>query len=273
MASASTSNQNDEIDSNGTQTNDEDKNNNKNECSQCGATFKHPSSLSRHKKKHQNNNTSAADDDDSYTCQTCFKTFERKDNLLKHLKNVACQPPSIKETEWKCPTCLKVFNRKSNHTRHVQLHDKENNKLICTVDGCGRVYTRPDKLAEHVKSHSTGGSVKVKVSIPKRIKGKFRKRLFEMDNAADIALATSDNFDLFGGSILEDTDESFSLSMAVDSTSSTTMLRDITPSQFDTSGEYDLDDHSNLTPSSNIPDYLSSTIDITTQEHEYFEVR
>ena len=224
MDSGSISKANEESGSTCPEANDLD---NGNKCIQCGSTFKHASSLSRHKKTHAttNNSNSNASSCQPHTCHICLQSFQRKDNLLKHKKLVKCKPPAIKQTEWICPICSKTFGKKSNLDRHVKLHDKENNNLICSVDGCGRVYKRPDKFAAHVKSHSITG--KVAVPIPVRLKANFRKRLFEMDNAADIALATGDNFETPGEYLDDDADNSFSLSMAVDSTSSTTVLWDV----------------------------------------------
>ena len=66
----------------------------------CEKTFEHHSSLSRYKRYHSQNTTGS-----EYTCTTCFKSFGRKDNLLKHLNKGLCKSPC---TVFRCDDCGKV---------------------------------------------------------------------------------------------------------------------------------------------------------------------
>ena len=50
-------------------------------CVECNKIFLHLSSYSRHKKSHSHANIA------DHTCETCSKSIDRKDNLLKHLKH------------------------------------------------------------------------------------------------------------------------------------------------------------------------------------------
>ena len=99
----------------------------------------------------------------------------------------------------------------------------------------------------------------------KLMEGKFRKRSFGADNSADLALATSDNFDTSGESTMEDSTEGFSLSMALPSTSSRNHSfngkEDINPLQGPDSNHIDFTNHSWNHSCIATEDYLSSAMD------------
>ena len=85
----------------------------------------------------ENTNTSRKE----YVCRKCQKTFEKKGQLLGHLRNVHLELIS------KCDLCCKTYSNKYNLARHKRIvHDKIKNK-IC--QSCGKYYEKLRDVLKH----------------------------------------------------------------------------------------------------------------------------
>ena len=82
----------------------------------------------------------------SFTCETCEKTFKRKEHLLSH--------KTVHEDakEFVCKLCGSSFKRPNFLLRHIRrTHDKSKEKFQCEL--CGAKYTLKDNLQRHMKHH------------------------------------------------------------------------------------------------------------------------
>ncbi|XP_055701368.1 early growth response protein 1-like isoform X3 [Phlebotomus papatasi] len=81
------------------------------------------------------------------TCDTCGKTFKRKEHLIQHLKLHAGLRP------FKCEEvgCNKTFSRKEHLMRHVVSHT---GKKMFSCEFCHKFFSRKDNLNKHKRTHS-----------------------------------------------------------------------------------------------------------------------
>ncbi|XP_028039632.1 zinc finger protein 77-like [Bombyx mandarina] len=96
-------------------------------CSQCGSKRR-----CRHRAQ------------SSHTCQFCSKVFTRKFNFLLHVKR------HLGQRDWTCPGCGAL-----QLTRwHAERHCKPKTRHVCSVLGCGKMFTTKTNLNIHVRTHN-----------------------------------------------------------------------------------------------------------------------
>ena len=101
-------------------------------CSYCELVVNHVDDLCQHLKKHSlplaftastRNYTVASsgkrdDSDVDYTCKVCHKSFQRRENLVGHMKQ-------HKEKTFACHICFKKFTYKCNMQNHLRTHSDD----------------------------------------------------------------------------------------------------------------------------------------------------
>ncbi|CDH52766.1 predicted protein [Lichtheimia corymbifera JMRC:FSU:9682] len=95
------------------------------------------------------------------TCEECNRSFENYRVYFAH-KVVFHQCQEI-ECPW--ADCNERFTTKKRFYRHIHNHNCAQNKLACPVEGCPRLFARPDYLREHVNT------IHKKEVIPCRVEG------------------------------------------------------------------------------------------------------
>jgi hypothetical protein len=89
----------------------------------------------------------------AFTCETCWKTFIKKSQLLEHQRT---------ENHWKphvCTICGKSFGLKHNLNRHASRHmDPEQFRCLA----CSRVFSKQNTLTRHIElvHNQSGGAQK-----------------------------------------------------------------------------------------------------------------
>ena len=111
-----------------------DENNGK-KCLYCKRIVKHlyRHVLSQHKNKKYD-----------WKCDTCKKSFQRRDTLLEHKKTHSDLRPYI------CETCNSAFKTSRLLRRHEKTHLQKTNKQI-KCPHCHITFTRKDNLTRHVQ--------------------------------------------------------------------------------------------------------------------------
>ena len=66
----------------------------------------------------ESNMASAANVDELFKCPTCFRPFNRKDNLMRH------ELIHSGEKEFACKVCGKIFKRRDAMVRHQKIHER-----------------------------------------------------------------------------------------------------------------------------------------------------
>uniref|UniRef100_A0A146KPP4 Zinc finger protein OZF n=2 Tax=Lygus hesperus TaxID=30085 RepID=A0A146KPP4_LYGHE len=84
----------------------------------------------------------------TFQCDTCTKTFKRKEHLYQHKKLHTGERP------FKCAHCVRTFSRKEHLVRHAHSHTGQ--KLF-NCDVCGKSFSRKDNVRKHRKTHETTG--------------------------------------------------------------------------------------------------------------------
>ncbi|CAH1109147.1 unnamed protein product [Psylliodes chrysocephalus] len=83
--------------------------------------------------------------DKSFKCDTCFKIFNQKYKLKRHLIIHSDEKP------FKCDNCSKRFNRKGCLRRHLLLHYDEKS-FECDI--CSKKFNQKSYLQRHLINHS-----------------------------------------------------------------------------------------------------------------------
>ncbi|KXJ22829.1 Zinc finger and SCAN domain-containing protein 22 [Exaiptasia diaphana] len=79
-------------------------------------------------------------------CQTCGKTFSRKDNLKRHMK------VHQKEQKHQCVRCGKKFSRRDYLVKHQKVHEKHVVDREFKCNNCGQTFSSVGELRSHLKS-------------------------------------------------------------------------------------------------------------------------
>ncbi|XP_044742969.1 zinc finger protein 236 [Chrysoperla carnea] len=79
-----------------------------------------------------------------YMCDTCDKTFKRKEHLMQHRKLHSGERPFV------CDKCQKSFSRKEHLIRHSVSHTGEK---CFECDQCHKSFSRKDNLHKHRRTH------------------------------------------------------------------------------------------------------------------------
>ena len=120
-------------------------------CDLCQKTFQHERSLKRHRLTHQPEKKPPPP---PRSCPHCPATFNRADNLNKHIKNSHSSPASKKS--FTCALCPKSFSELKNLKRHIlQSHQqKQTHRFKCPH--CEAEYSIKGNLDRHLKvKHAT----------------------------------------------------------------------------------------------------------------------
>ena len=95
-----------------------------------------------------------------YDCNTCYKTFPLRRDLIKHRRSVhepeaaesdACDVTEATNGEFNCRFCGASFKHKAVFVKHVRRHTKAK-PYLC--DTCGAAYASQGALSTHLKEHS-----------------------------------------------------------------------------------------------------------------------
>ena len=106
-------------------------------CPDCGKHYKSTKTLSVHRKTHTGLRP--------YTCDTCNKSFARKDVFGEHVK-----AHDSSKANYVCQECGKVFARRFCLDTHL-LHHKPDKKYSCAV--CTKTYFTLSNLRQHEETH------------------------------------------------------------------------------------------------------------------------
>lgn len=111
-------------------------------CEQCEQTFSKKFYLSVHMRSHK------ADDEKKFVCSTCGKQYIFEYLLKRHeFKHKQDKP-------YPCAVCGKGCLTSQSYNRHMITHDKNYSKKKYTCKNCGKDFSYPSYLAEHIKSHT-----------------------------------------------------------------------------------------------------------------------
>jgi len=126
------------------------------ECLQCGKTFAHEKSLSRHCRTH-------TEEDGSVECPTCGKLFTRDDHLRRHRKKIhgedipparyESQTPSGQRREYDCSLCDVRLPKKALEEHVASVHPDVPMPWKCAHPGCDRAFGTFTELSRHRPNH------------------------------------------------------------------------------------------------------------------------
>ena len=103
---------------------------------------------------------STIDEGRDYTCERCFKSFEKKDGYSTHMRQVHNVIPRMKKKEkydgsvklFRCSFCPKGFTKDNLLFRHEQKAHDHTRQLPC--ERCGETFNFKNQLRQHcTKSH------------------------------------------------------------------------------------------------------------------------
>ncbi|XP_063632837.1 zinc finger protein 28-like isoform X1 [Cydia splendana] len=129
-------------------------------CSTCGLKFAYEISLNKHiLRYHEGQSVSVKfmdpktkSDERQFQCDTCKRSFYRKDLLARHTKQ---HMPSEKLFE--CDVCKKKFHRRDNLRSHKRVHEVHRDKSAsnnCLCLYCGRSFSNSSNLIVHMRRHT-----------------------------------------------------------------------------------------------------------------------
>ncbi|KAK0096628.1 hypothetical protein PV326_004922 [Microctonus aethiopoides] len=116
-------------------------------CVMCGRGYRSRSSLTRHSRYECGGLGSRY----TFTCTLCGKYFCRPDHLKQHILNihVIIHRSTIRDGNYICTTCGKRYRNSSSLNRHTR-YGCGRTSYRCECPICGRFYSRPDTLADHL---------------------------------------------------------------------------------------------------------------------------
>ncbi|XP_045457251.1 zinc finger protein OZF-like [Melitaea cinxia] len=104
-------------------------------CNECNYKSQCKESVQGHKNKYHLQTR-------AYVCQTCFKSFYHKRNLVDHIQRHADTQNDI------CEICGEMFLYKNNLLEHLKLHSGER-PYECDI--CGKKFITSGRRLEHIK--------------------------------------------------------------------------------------------------------------------------
>ncbi|XP_071787706.1 uncharacterized protein [Asterias amurensis] len=125
-----------------------------------------PSQLSMRRPTHTHHPGSCfATKKTTFSCNSCCKSFTRKDNLKRHKKKshtTTFQLSPVKQ--FQCRTCDKTFNHRDTLKRHLKVHSRPASQQPSTSTAttpykpyqcpiCPKTFTRRENLKRHLKTY------------------------------------------------------------------------------------------------------------------------
>lgn len=104
-------------------------------CNECNYKSQCKDSVTGHKNKYHLKTR-------AYVCQTCFKSFYHKRNLVEHVQRHTDTQNDI------CEICGEMFPYKNNLMEHLKLHSGER-PYECDI--CGKKFITSGRRLEHIK--------------------------------------------------------------------------------------------------------------------------
>lgn len=89
--------------------------------------------------------SSSIDSDRKHVCNVCDKKFQKRSNLIDHLRLHA----NVKV--FTCEYCDRSFVQAGNYKAHLRVHTKEK-PYACET--CGKAYSQSSSLKIHIRSHT-----------------------------------------------------------------------------------------------------------------------
>lgn len=126
------------------------------QCLSCCEVLKQVTELKEHRKKcHPEDEQAMAV---SFNCTLCNAKFDEEPHLLKHLNEV--------HEHLACNFCDKSYRNTTQLKTHYNCVHRQKMSLICTE--CGKQLSRPDKLIEHMWTHTGFQCFTCKMVLPSR---------------------------------------------------------------------------------------------------------
>ncbi|RKP25539.1 hypothetical protein SYNPS1DRAFT_8239, partial [Syncephalis pseudoplumigaleata] len=85
----------------------------------------------------------------------CYEVFASLEELIQHVGkiHIGSGKPGY-SCQWEgCTRGDRPFTKRHKMHNHLRTHTGER-PYQCTVDNCGKRFSRPDSLATHIKTHS-----------------------------------------------------------------------------------------------------------------------
>ena len=120
-------------------------------CETCGKVFKHNKSYKGHQLIHLREKAEKGDTDKDnailyFHCDKCDKKFDRKNNLLQHIKRL-----HEESSKFPCPSCGLVFKVRASLTEHERAAHSTDDRYRCK--NCGKQFGNLSLLRAHKLTH------------------------------------------------------------------------------------------------------------------------